>query len=173
MKPWQYEAGTIHYNEETFNNIYKNKVIEDYLNVTDHDHNFILIGAKGIGKTLLINLKSLLFREKYSGQEGYIYPHRAQLCENLVLDNGLLSKKDILKFANESLWNKIWRFAFSYLICKISKIDQFINGEVAFCPTQSRSAEVGCEFSEVAEINDTIKRCVAIGGVQNIMNKMI
>ena len=97
MKPWQYEGGTIHYSDEVLEKIYKNRAVRDFLQVGDHDHNFILVGAKGTGKTLLLNLKSLLFRESYAESGFSIYPRgRNQLTENLILDNNQLSKQDLI-----------------------------------------------------------------------------
>ena len=118
--PWQFESGAIHYHSTLKNEIYTNRLIENYLEVGNHDHNFVLVGPKGIGKTLFVNLKSHLFRNKFKGL--HFYPTSGQLCENLMLDNNLLSKKDLLRFANESLWPRIWRLVLSITACRASGI---------------------------------------------------
>lgn len=122
MKPWQFESGTFQYNEEILEHIYINKNIENFLETGNHDHNLILVGPKGVGKTLFLNLKSYLARKKANNNTGRIYPSSGQLCENLMLDNRTLGKKELISFIELSLWEKIWRLLISLICCKISNI---------------------------------------------------
>jgi len=118
-KPWQYESGTFIYNETTLNHILLNKNIENFLEIGEHDHNLFLIGPKGTGKTLFLNLKSYLTRQKYKDQGIKIYPER-RLCENLLLDNRTLGKEELIRFTDMALWNKIWRLVLSLIVCRIT-----------------------------------------------------
>jgi len=122
MKAWQYESGTLKYNSETVSNIYINKNISNFLEIGDHDHNLVLIGPKGVGKTLFLNLKSYLIRENYIQKGVKVYPLGNQLCENLILDNKRLGKRELIRFSELSLWNKIWRLAISLITCKTLEI---------------------------------------------------
>lgn len=116
MDPWKYEAGTLVYSISLKDEIYTNKTIKDYLKIGDHDHKFILLGPKGIGKTLLINLKSKLYNEELLNKGFNIYPKNS-LCENLLIPNEMLSKDDLLKFTNYDVWKKIWLFTLSVIAC--------------------------------------------------------
>lgn len=118
MKAWQYESGTLTYNSEILDKIYINKNIKNFLEIGEHDHNLVLIGPKGVGKTLFLNLKSFLIRENYLSKGIKAYPIGSQLCENLMLDNNKLGKRELIRFSELSLWNKIWRLAISLIACK-------------------------------------------------------
>ncbi|MEM1118895.1 MAG: hypothetical protein AAGJ18_00515, partial [Bacteroidota bacterium] len=120
MKPWQFESGTFQYNEKTLENVYINRNIENFLDIGDHDHNLILVGPKGVGKTLFLNLKSYLTRNEQKGKGKKIYPASGQLCENLMLDNRTLGKREIISFIELSLWEKIWRLLISLICCKVT-----------------------------------------------------
>jgi hypothetical protein len=121
MEPWKYEAGTIVYSTSLKNEIYSNSAIEDYLKVGDHDHKFILMGPKGIGKTLLINLKSKIYNEELLKKGFKVYPANS-LCENLLIPNELLSKEDLLKFTNYDIWKKVWLFTLCVIACNTINI---------------------------------------------------
>ena len=120
--PWQFESGAIHYSTELRNDIYLNRVLQSYLEVGNHDHRFVLVGPKGIGKTLFINLKSHTYRNEFKDKGVRFYPSSGQLCENLILDNNLLSKEDLLRFSNVNVWSRIWRLVLSVIACKSSGI---------------------------------------------------
>jgi len=122
MNPWSYDAGSIHYNMKLKDELYLNAKIDNYLLVGDHDHQFVLIGPKGIGKTLFINMKSFLYKNKLESKGFQIYP-MGTLCENLIIPNELFSKEDLLKFSNYDSWKKIWLFTLSVIICNTSQID--------------------------------------------------
>ncbi len=116
--PWQFESGTLRYSTDLLEEIYRNKIIDDYLRIGNHDHNFVLVGPKGIGKTLFLNLKSYLYRNEFKDKGIFFYPRSGQLCENLILDNNLLSKEDLLRFTDVFTWSKVWRLILSVVTCQ-------------------------------------------------------
>ncbi len=120
--PWQYDSGKIRYSAELINDIYVNRLIKNYLRTGNHDHNFVLVGPKGIGKTLFLNLKSYLYRNDSHDKGLLFYPSSGQLCENLMLDNNQLSKKDLLRFSGYSIWAKIWRLVLSIIACQVNHV---------------------------------------------------
>ena len=121
MKPWNYEAGTINYSLLTNDELYFNATIDSYLEYGDHDHKFVLIGPKGIGKTLFIQYKSHLYRKNLKEKGFVVYPANS-FCENLMIPNELLSKEDLLKFSTFDFWEKIWVFTLCVIICKTKQI---------------------------------------------------
>lgn len=122
LVPWQFESGAIHYSTNLKNDIYINRIIQNYLEIGNHDHNFLLVGPKGIGKTLFINLKSHTYRQNFTNRGVQFYPYSGQLCENLILDNNLLSKEDLLRYAKENNWIRIWRLVLSIIACQTTNI---------------------------------------------------
>ncbi len=122
ITPWQFDGGAVQYSAGLKENVYINRIIRNYLEVGNHDHNFLLVGPKGIGKTLFINLKSHTFRNTFKNKGIHFYPYGGQLCENLVLDNNLLSKEDLLRFANDNVWTRIWRLVLSITACRAAGV---------------------------------------------------
>lgn len=118
--PWQFESGRFRYSRDLLDSIYTNRNIKYFLEIGNHDHNFLLVGPKGIGKTLFINLKSYLYRNDMKDSGIHFYPRSGQLCENLVLDNNSLSKDDLVKFINLSTWTRIWRLVLSTIACQVA-----------------------------------------------------
>jgi len=122
MKAWNYEAGTITFSLTIKDELYFNTKIENYLHIGEHDKQFILIGPKGIGKTLFIQLKSFEYRENLKKDGFKIYPANS-LCENLLIPKELLSKEDLLKFSTFDYWEKIWLFALTIIACQTTDIE--------------------------------------------------
>lgn len=120
MKAWNYEAGTFNYTMSLKNELYFNTIIDNYLQIGDHDKQFVLIGPKGIGKTLFIQLKSYLYRENLKGFK--TYPSNS-FCENLLIPNELLSKEDLIKFSSFDFWEKIWLFTLTTIACKTQELE--------------------------------------------------
>lgn len=140
MKAWNYEAGTLTYSLTINDELYFNAIIDNYLQLGDHDKQFVLIGPKGIGKTLFIQLKSYNYRETLLKEGFKVYPTNT-LTENLLIPNELLGKDDLLKFSSYDFWEKIWLFT----ICVIA------------CQTK----EIGLP-DEIADLIDNSKSCSAI-----------
>ena len=122
MKAWNYEAGTLTYSLNTKDELYFNEIIDNYLQIGEHDKQFVLIGPKGIGKTLFIQLKSYQYRELLIKEGFRVYPSNT-LTENLLIPNELLGKGDLLKFSSYDFWEKIWIFTICVIACQGKEID--------------------------------------------------
>lgn len=131
MRAWDTDAGRFNPAQGTEFHIYKNTKIENYLQVGDRDHKFILVGRKGLGKTLLLRSKSYLYREKYAGNFRFNSDDH-ELTENLDIAYGTFSKDELMKFSDFNLWERIWKFILLVIIFKIygikftRDIDHFI-----------------------------------------------
>lgn len=123
MKAWNFDAGSIYYSKNLYDEVYINRQIKNYLNVSDHDHNFFLVGPKGIGKTLFLNFKSYLYNEKLKNNGVKKYPSGQNLCENLSIKYDLFSKEDLLKFSTSEIWSKIWFFTLCVISCQTNDIE--------------------------------------------------
>jgi len=115
MNPWIADAGGISPDEDLSNYIYKNDLIEKYLQIGDHERNFILLAPKGLGKTLILNYKSYLYRH-LDHLKGYKFSPDDQLSENLSIITPQLSKEELLNFQDLPLWIKIWHFTLYVLL---------------------------------------------------------
>jgi hypothetical protein len=89
-----------------------NQPIRDFL---DNDDKFILVGAKGLGKTLFLRYKSYLYHNKY-GENIKFNASQTELTENLRIHTNTFSKEDMLAFRDESIWKLIWELALWILI---------------------------------------------------------
>lgn len=117
MLAWSFEGGEFTPEENSKDYIFTNPKINRYLSVGTHDRNFLLIGPKGIGKTLLIRYKAYKYWK--TGQ----YPSRNrgksdqnELVENIHLQLGGFTAKDIARFSTASVWRRLWKFSIMYYI---------------------------------------------------------
>src|ERR1700722_10374350 len=118
---WNYEAGRHHFSNDLFKELYINSKIGNFLEIGNAEKNFFLVGPKGSGKTLFLNFKSFLYRntEEFAG---YKFSPALELCENIMIENDLFSKDDVLKYENLEIWEKIWLFTLLLLACKAFEI---------------------------------------------------
>lgn len=125
MKPWSHDAGELNPQEIPGAYIYKNPIIEEYLEAGAHERKLFLIGSKGCGKTLLLRYKSFLYWKKMvsDGQEGQFASASNELVESLDFHLVTLSRNDLEKLANVGAWLKIWNFALALIILRRSKIE--------------------------------------------------
>ena len=123
IKPWQFDAGAITYNTDPSKDLLMTKEIRSFLLTGDRDHKFVLMGPKGVGKTLLINLKSWYYRHNSDGESYGIYPRSEQLCENIQIESRMLSIEALLNVSKSSLWEGIWFFILGVLACRTTNID--------------------------------------------------
>lgn len=131
MEPWVVDAGSYIINDETEAYTYKSLKIKQYLNVGDHERKFILSGTKGLGKTLLLNIKS------YNYYKHHLHLHKVHnlsvnnLTENITLSNLNLSKEELVRqFNNVDIWVEIWEFILMYCSVKIMLGDEGLSKEL-------------------------------------------
>jgi hypothetical protein len=122
MPAWDTDAGKFNPAKATKYHIFENQRIQDYLKIGDRDHQFILVGRKGLGKTLLLRRKSYLYRNHYEGDIQY-NSEDSELTENLDITYNTLSREELLKFRNYALWERIWKFILSIVALRIYGLD--------------------------------------------------
>lgn len=124
MKPWSHDAGDLNPEEIPRAYIYKNPIIEEYLESGSHERKLFLIGSKGCGKTLLLRYKAFLYRRKMDSdeQEGQAASASNELVEGLAFNLVTLSRNDLELLANTGSWVKIWNFALALIILRRTRI---------------------------------------------------
>lgn len=108
-----------------------NRSIRDFL---DYEDKFILVGAKGLGKTLFLRYKSFLY---HLNRDSFKFnASQTELTENLRIHVNTFSKADMLAFKDEAIWKLLWELALWILIFRQfkfpinSKLEKIIeNGE--------------------------------------------
>ncbi len=121
---WTSEANSFHITDETENDLLKNNIINSYL---DSDSKFFLVGAKGLGKTLLLRCKSHRYRKR--NPDSHFNGSTSELTENLELPTTTFSMKDLEKFHDVNLWEIIWQLAIWTVIFKMRKFP--LNNELS------------------------------------------
>lgn len=113
---WAIDAGTVDI-ERSFDEfpLYRNSLINDFLN---KDDKYVLLGPKGVGKTLLLKLKSWQYRKK--GIK--CYP-KEQLCEIVMRGDTSFTEAEMKGFQNSEKWKIVWRLVLSVLALRSLKID--------------------------------------------------
>jgi hypothetical protein len=91
----------------------KTSEIDKFLTKHRDTNKYFVIGPKGIGKTLLLKLKSKMCRDI-----GYQCIPKTTLCEKLTNLSVSLSADDLNKFKNKATWEKIWELAIYILILR-------------------------------------------------------
>ncbi len=104
--------------------IFSNYTIKKYLEIGAHDTALFLVGAKGTGKSTLLRQKSFLYRNSLA-LKGKHPESSDELVERLVLNHGLVSKKDLLKFKGLDIWCEIWNYVLSIVVLKTYGLDRF------------------------------------------------
>jgi hypothetical protein len=120
---WTTEANSFYITDDTEKELLKNSIINSYL---DSDTKFFLVGAKGLGKTLLLRFKSYKYRKK--SHDFVSNDTTLELTENLELRTKTFSAKDLEKFQDASTWMVIWELAIWTTIFRINRL--LINDEL-------------------------------------------
>lgn len=119
-KAWSIEADTIRISDD-WNNIpfYRNKLTDEFVNTEDK---FFIIAAKGLGKTLLLKIKSHKYRKERKAS--VVYP-RGELCEKIRKPGEEISfsSADLVKFKSEKQWKSIWELCILITIMKLYELE--------------------------------------------------
>ena len=92
-----------------------NSGIREFLKCGEQDTKLFIVGPKGLGKTLLLKVKSQLYRDK---QPGYHCIPREELCEKFTNIGTSFSQKDLETFGNREIWTKTWEICLLTLILR-------------------------------------------------------
>ena len=105
---WTIDAGQVKIEDHIRDfPLFRNQIVNEFL---DRDEKFILLGPKGVGKTLLLKLKSIQLRLK-----GYDCYPKDQPIEIVMRGSTSFSDTEILQFKSSDQWKIIWRMALSTL----------------------------------------------------------
>lgn len=94
-----------------------NQPIQVFLQSPDK---LILVGAKGLGKTLFLRYKSHQYRELYD--KSILYNQEtSELTENLSVQTGTFSKEDLLNFQSEHIWRTVWELTLWVSVFRVNE----------------------------------------------------
>lgn len=114
-KPWNLDAYRNYDGDTTEEHLLVNKPIREFL---DNDDKFYLIGAKGLGKTLFLRYKSYRYHEKYHDSVRF-NTGQNELTENLRIHPDTLSKEELLRFRDLSIWQLIWELTLWIVVFRL------------------------------------------------------
>lgn len=86
----------------------ENNSIKDFLN-NDRDVMFFIVATKGIGKTLLLRYKRILYNTKYVDENMVFIPERALVDQ--ITPSIIFSHEQIALFRNEDNWKNAWELS--------------------------------------------------------------
>ncbi|HXB02035.1 MAG TPA: ATP-binding protein [Opitutaceae bacterium] len=115
-QPWVSQADEIKETGEiSLDDVITTGPIEAFLDNDWHNPKFLVSGARGTGKTLLIRLKSAMYREKKTGT--HFIPN-TELVERLDAANVSFSDEDLSGFTQPNIWVSVWRICLEYVILR-------------------------------------------------------
>jgi hypothetical protein len=129
-KPWNleiYRGFSGSFNEDQ---LLINNPIRDFL---ENDDKFILVGGKGLGKTLFLRYKSHLYYNRY-GESILFNTSQSELTENLNIHADTFSKEALLQFREEVIWSLLWELALWILLFRMvgeplnPRLEKLVNG---------------------------------------------
>ncbi|AKB59488.1 P-loop ATPase, Sll1717 family [Methanosarcina barkeri] len=109
LNVWQTDATYIEsYNDFNEKILVVNKAIRNFLN-TERDTRYFVVATKGMGKTLILRYKRLIYQQKYADGTYNFIPHNQLVDKTLFyLD---FNKKQIDLFNNIEIWKDTWELA--------------------------------------------------------------
>lgn len=124
ITPWNLDAYRTFIGGATEDQLLVNRPIREFL---DYEDKFLLVGAKGLGKTLFLRYKSYLFHTRY-GDAMQFNESNTELTENLNIQPNTFSKEELLQYQDVEIWQLVWQLALWIMIFRIRKLP--INGKL-------------------------------------------
>jgi hypothetical protein len=112
---WAIDASQLELNNLDDFPLYRNDLVEAYLR---NDLQYVLLGPKGVGKTLLLKLKSHQCRRKHM----VCYP-KNQLCEIVLRGGTNFRAEELDSFKTLDQWKSVWRLVLSVLALRTLGIE--------------------------------------------------
>lgn len=116
LTPWTLDADVIKQDsdlDDTY--IVRNDRIDSFVDEHTSDTKFFLVAPKGVGKTLLIKLKSALHRKH---RPSYTFIPRNELCDRMTVARLSLARDEIQAFVTRAIWEEIWTVCLSCAVLK-------------------------------------------------------
>lgn len=108
QRPWNLELFRAFDENFSEDHLLINAPIRNFL---EDEYVFFLSGAKGLGKTLFLRYKSLLYHRRF-GHSVRFNVSQTELTENLRLPAQYLSYKDLEQFRTAQQWSELWELSF-------------------------------------------------------------
>lgn len=144
---WTIDAGQVKIDSDFLEfPLFRNQIVNEFL---DRDEKSILLGPKGVGKTLLLKLKSIQLRSR-----NYVCYPKEQLIEIVMRGSTSFNEIDILQFKSTDQWKIIWRTALSTLALK--SLDLSIPEYKGSFPFNSVGAEIDLILIELLRSRERI-----------------
>ncbi|SER23794.1 hypothetical protein [Neolewinella agarilytica] len=124
IKPWRFDSQGITNRELSRTYIYRDDIIDDFLDPDPDNRLFFLVGPKGCGKTLLIHYKAYLYFNSYEDDRNNLQEVNASrdLVESLDFSEETLTQVGIKELQSVTVWNKVWEFAIMLVVLRKSKV---------------------------------------------------
>ncbi len=111
--PWKIDADNINFRNIEANEIYdrivKTPIVEEYLQYGHDDTKLIVVAPKGLGKTLLLKAKRIIYQEKAKSYR--CLPSGTELVEKLVNLPHSFPKELLESFKQREHWELIWELS--------------------------------------------------------------
>ena len=109
---WAIDAGQVQLEDNIKEfPLYRNSIINEFL---DGEEKYVLLGPKGVGKTLLLKFKSLEYRSKGIR----CYPSE-QLCEIVMRGDTNFSSEELAGYQSADQWKTVWRLVLAVLALRV------------------------------------------------------
>ena len=117
MAAWSFIADDIHLLpnlewDKTYP-VFKNSLVEEYVNSNPHDRRYFIVGPKGVGKTLLLKSKSHILRNQ---KKGMIFLPHNELIEKIYTSEIAFSATELSAFKRLADWEILWRLCLATTI---------------------------------------------------------
>ncbi|MEM6398050.1 MAG: hypothetical protein AAF741_16995 [Bacteroidota bacterium] len=123
---WSFDAGNI--SSEDLDNVFihTNKVLDEYLDASQHNRWLFLLGTKGCGKTLLLRKKAYNFWARRKGgnsSEKFSSAANDNMFEKLNFTIPSMSSFAISQLSKTKTWVDLWQFSLCLFILKKENIE--------------------------------------------------
>jgi len=122
MQVWSFEADQIQPDEQLrTSDIVSNQAIDEFLRNRNDSNKFFLVAPKGLGKTLILKVKSKSVRDEVNA--GFLCIPERSLVEKVDISPISLSIDDFAQFEKFTVWHKLWKICLTLTICKYSNLN--------------------------------------------------
>lgn len=112
MSSWERDADAIDIGDINTTTLHRhivsNYAIREFLTAGRDDKKRFIVAPKGLGKTLLLKVKSQIYRNETSG---YAFIPETQLVEKFTKHRHELSNEAVNKYSNLAAWERLWELA--------------------------------------------------------------